>query len=156
AASTIAGAWSVSITRPFGPTSAAARDPVSPVPAASSSTVCSGFSSRWSTSQGVMFRAAWETASCSRSHAVAAACQLVRLCARYALASSTVTERTVIVDGRRVAMADLGGGRPVVLLHGLLGSPHYLLPLARSVARSGRRVLVPWLPGHGPSDRLEP
>ena len=53
-------------------------------------------------------------------------------------------------------MADLGEGPPVVMLHGLLGSPHYLLPLARSLARSGRRVLVPWLPGHGPSDRLEP
>jgi pimeloyl-ACP methyl ester carboxylesterase len=62
----------------------------------------------------------------------------------------------VTVDGRRVAMADLGDGPPVVLLHGLLGSPYYLLPLARAVARSGRRVLVPWLPGHGPSDRLEP
>ncbi len=60
------------------------------------------------------------------------------------------------VAGCRVAMHDLGEGSPVVLLHGLLGSPHYLLPLARSLARSGRRVLVPWLPGHGPSDRLEP
>ena len=54
-------------------------------------------------------------------------------------------------------MADLGEGAPVVLLHGLARDrPHYLLPLARSLARSGRRVLVPWLPGHGPSDRLEP
>lgn len=60
------------------------------------------------------------------------------------------------VEGRRVTMADIGEGPPVVLLHGLLGSPHYLLPLARAVAGSGRRVLVPWLPGHGPSDRLEP
>jgi pimeloyl-ACP methyl ester carboxylesterase len=61
----------------------------------------------------------------------------------------------VTVAGRSIALHDIGEGRPVVLLHGLLGSPHYLLPLARSLARSGRRVLVPWLPGHGPSDRLE-
>jgi pimeloyl-ACP methyl ester carboxylesterase len=62
----------------------------------------------------------------------------------------------VTVEGLRVAMADLGDGPPAVLLHGLLGSPHYLMPLARAAAASGRRVLVPWLPGHGPSDRLEP
>jgi pimeloyl-ACP methyl ester carboxylesterase len=43
----------------------------------------------------------------------------------------------------------------VVLLHGLLGSPAYLLPLARVLARS-RRVLVPELPGHRGSDPLVP
>ncbi|MDX6544680.1 MAG: hypothetical protein QOG02_454 [Gaiellales bacterium] len=42
----------------------------------------------------------------------------------------------------------------MVLLHGLLGSPAYLLPLAGSLARAGRRVLVPDLPGHGRSDPL--
>jgi pimeloyl-ACP methyl ester carboxylesterase len=42
-----------------------------------------------------------------------------------------------------------------VLLHGLLGRPDYLLPLARVLART-RRVLVPALPGHAGSDRLVP
>jgi pimeloyl-ACP methyl ester carboxylesterase len=65
-------------------------------------------------------------------------------------------ERTVKVDGRQVGMYHSGEGPPVVLLHGLLGSPHYLLPLARALAARGRRVIVPWLPGHGPSQRLEP
>jgi pimeloyl-ACP methyl ester carboxylesterase len=44
----------------------------------------------------------------------------------------------------------------VVMLHGLLGSPAYLLPLARAVAAAGRRVLLPDLHGHGGSDRLAP
>ena len=44
----------------------------------------------------------------------------------------------------------------MVMLHGLLGSPAYLLPLARSVAGTGRRVLLPDLHGHGGSDRLSP
>jgi pimeloyl-ACP methyl ester carboxylesterase len=42
------------------------------------------------------------------------------------------------------------------MLHGLLGSPAYLLPLARAVAATGRRVLLPDLHGHGGSDRLTP
>jgi len=44
----------------------------------------------------------------------------------------------------------------VVMLHGLMGSPAYLLPLARAVAATGRRVLLPDLHGHGASDRLVP
>jgi pimeloyl-ACP methyl ester carboxylesterase len=43
----------------------------------------------------------------------------------------------------------------VVLLHGLLGSPAYLEPLARALART-RRVIVPGLPGHGGSDPIRP
>jgi pimeloyl-ACP methyl ester carboxylesterase len=43
----------------------------------------------------------------------------------------------------------------VVLLHGLLGSPAYLEPLARVLART-RRVIVPALPGHAGSDPIEP
>jgi len=43
-----------------------------------------------------------------------------------------------------------------VLLHGLLGSPAYLAPLARSLAARGRRVLIPDLPGHGGSSPLRP
>jgi pimeloyl-ACP methyl ester carboxylesterase len=66
-----------------------------------------------------------------------------------------VHERTVAVRGRRVKLFDGGDGPAVVLLHGLLGRPEYLLPLARSLARR-RRVVVPALPGHGGSDRLRP
>lgn len=44
----------------------------------------------------------------------------------------------------------------MIMLHGLLGSPAYLLPLARAVAATGRRVLLPDLHGHGGSDRLTP
>ena len=62
----------------------------------------------------------------------------------------------MIVGGRRLVVLEAGEGPPVVLLHGLLGSPHYLTPLARVLAAAGRRAIVPWLPGHGPSDRLEP
>jgi len=43
----------------------------------------------------------------------------------------------------------------VVLLHGLLGSPAYLVPLARALARE-RLVLVPDLPGHGASAPVRP
>jgi len=42
------------------------------------------------------------------------------------------------------------------MVHGLLGSPAYLLPLARAIAATGRRVLLPDLHGHGGSDRLVP
>lgn len=63
---------------------------------------------------------------------------------------------SVAVGGRRVNYLEHGEGPPVVMLHGLLGSPAYLLPLARSVARSGRRVLLPDLHGHGGTDRLRP
>ena len=55
-----------------------------------------------------------------------------------------------------VDLIEVGEGPAVVLLHGLLGSPAYLMPLARSLARSGRRVLVPWLPGHGRSLPVRP
>lgn len=55
-----------------------------------------------------------------------------------------------------VNVSEVGEGPAVVLLHGLLGSPAYLLPLARSLARGGRRVLVPELPGHGRSRPMRP
>ena len=55
-----------------------------------------------------------------------------------------------------VDLIEVGEGPAVVLLHGLLGSPAYLMPLARSLACAGRRVLVPWLPGHGRSLAVRP
>jgi pimeloyl-ACP methyl ester carboxylesterase len=60
----------------------------------------------------------------------------------------------VAVRSCRVKLFEGGDGPAVVLLHGLLGRPDYLLPLARSLARH-RRVLVPALPGHG-TDRVCP
>ncbi|HEX2587168.1 MAG TPA: alpha/beta hydrolase [Gaiellales bacterium] len=63
--------------------------------------------------------------------------------------------QSLVLRGRRVNYLEHGEGPPVVMLHGLLGSPAYLLPLARAVAGTGRRVLLPDLHGHGGSDRLE-
>jgi pimeloyl-ACP methyl ester carboxylesterase len=67
-----------------------------------------------------------------------------------------VHRHSVAVSGRRVNYYELGDGPALVMLHGLLGSPAYLAPLARSLAASGRRVLLPELPGHCGSDRLAP
>lgn len=59
--------------------------------------------------------------------------------------------RDVEVDGRRYAVADLGQGPPLVLLHGICGSlsdwRHLMKPLAES-----RRVIVPDFLGAGESD----
>jgi 3-oxoadipate enol-lactonase len=63
---------------------------------------------------------------------------------------------SVAVAGGRVNIYQVGEGPPAVLLHGLLGSPAYLAPLARALAAGGRRVLVPDLPGHGGSTPLRP
>jgi pimeloyl-ACP methyl ester carboxylesterase len=64
----------------------------------------------------------------------------------------------VVVEGVAVEFQELGprGGDPVVLLHGLLGSPAYLEAQARVLVRDGRRVLMPDLFGHGGSGRLSP
>lgn len=58
----------------------------------------------------------------------------------------------IVVDGRRIAIATIGEGEPLVLLHGLRGESTVLMPLARELARSGRRVVMVDLPGHGRSD----
>jgi pimeloyl-ACP methyl ester carboxylesterase len=66
-----------------------------------------------------------------------------------------VHRNRVALRGGAVNFYECGDGEPVVLLHGLLGSPAYLAGLARSLGRSGRRVMVPELPGHGGSTPLE-
>ena len=81
--------------------------------------------------------------------------RLPALAALLPVAFPLVHERRVEVDGRHVNLHVGGRGPDVVLLHGLLGRPDYLLPLARSLART-RRVIVPALPGHAGSDRLRP
>jgi len=61
----------------------------------------------------------------------------------------------VVVDGLRVKLASMGSGPPLVLLHGLMGTHAYWLPLADRLARSHTVVLAD-LPGHGASDPLRP
>lgn len=58
-------------------------------------------------------------------------------------------------DGVRLAYREMGAGRPVVLLHGLLGSGALLAGsgLARELAARGYRVILPDLRGHGDSGR---
>jgi 3-oxoadipate enol-lactonase len=66
-----------------------------------------------------------------------------------------VHERTFVVGGLRVNLAEWGSGAPVVLLHGLTGSRAYLQPFAERLAQTHRVVVID-LPGHGGSDPLEP
>jgi pimeloyl-ACP methyl ester carboxylesterase len=58
-------------------------------------------------------------------------------------------------DGVRLAYRELGAGRPLVLLHGLLGSGALLAgsSLAAALAAHGYRVILPDLRGHGDSGR---
>jgi pimeloyl-ACP methyl ester carboxylesterase len=58
-------------------------------------------------------------------------------------------------DGVQLAWRELGAGRPLVLLHGLLGSGALLADsgLARALAARGYRVILPDLRAHGDSGR---
>jgi pimeloyl-ACP methyl ester carboxylesterase len=56
------------------------------------------------------------------------------------------------VGGVHVHWAEVGHGRPTVLLHGVCDSYRTWLKVAPALGRS-RRVLMPDLPGHGLSDR---
>ncbi len=57
----------------------------------------------------------------------------------------------IAVDGERLAWAEVGRGRPLLLVHGLRGEITVLLPLARKLAARGHRVVLIDLPGHGRS-----
>jgi pimeloyl-ACP methyl ester carboxylesterase len=48
------------------------------------------------------------------------------------------------------------GGQPVVLLHGFPYDIHSYVDVAPELARSGYRVIVPYLRGHGPTRFLDP
>lgn len=61
----------------------------------------------------------------------------------------------MVVEGLRVKLVCGGTGPPVVLLHGLMGTHEYWLPLARRLSREHTVVLAD-LPGHGESDPLRP
>lgn len=58
-------------------------------------------------------------------------------------------------DGAELAWREMGAGRPLVLLHGLLGSGAQLAGSgpARALAAQGHRVILPDLRGHGDSAR---
>jgi pimeloyl-ACP methyl ester carboxylesterase len=58
-------------------------------------------------------------------------------------------------DGAELAWRELGTGRPVILLHGLMGSGALLAGngLTRAIAERGYRVILPDLRGHGDSAR---
>jgi pimeloyl-ACP methyl ester carboxylesterase len=58
-------------------------------------------------------------------------------------------------DGAELAWREIGDGRPVVLLHGLIGSGTLLADsgLAQAIAERGYRVILPDLRGHGDSAR---
>ena len=53
----------------------------------------------------------------------------------------------------RTARSAPAGGRPVILLHGLLLSQEMHRPLAKALAARGNRVITMDLLGHGKSDR---
>jgi pimeloyl-ACP methyl ester carboxylesterase len=58
-------------------------------------------------------------------------------------------------DGVELAWGEIGDGRPVVLLHGLMGSGALMASHgpARAIAARGYRVILPDLRGHGDSAR---
>jgi pimeloyl-ACP methyl ester carboxylesterase len=58
-------------------------------------------------------------------------------------------------DGTELAWRSVGSGRPVVLLHGLMGSAAMLAgqDLVPALAGHGYRVILPDLRGHGDSGR---
>lgn len=60
--------------------------------------------------------------------------------------------KEVKVDGARIVYADMGQGKPVVLLHGLGGSLFDWRHIAPELARRGWRVIVPDMLGAGESD----
>jgi haloalkane dehalogenase len=59
------------------------------------------------------------------------------------------------VNGRRLAYAEVGAGRPLVLLHGNPTSSYLWRNVVPHLAGSGR-VIVPDLIGHGDSEKLPP
>jgi len=63
-----------------------------------------------------------------------------------------LTRHLTRVGGIHVHWAELGRGRPTILLHGVCDSHRTWLKVSGALARS-RRVLMPDLPGHGLSDR---
>ena len=54
-----------------------------------------------------------------------------------------------------LAIWEVGSGQPVLLVHGFPDHPIGLEPLAKALAETGHRCIVPALPGYFPSSPLE-
>ena len=63
-------------------------------------------------------------------------------------------QRDLWLHGRRLAYHDDGEGPAVLMVHGITNSSASWRPVAERLAKSGHRVLVPDLAGHGESDRF--
>jgi len=63
--------------------------------------------------------------------------------------------KTMTGDGVRLAVLDVGDGRPVVLLHGFPDSSHLWRKQVPALVDAGLRVIAPDLRGFGESDRPE-
>lgn len=62
-----------------------------------------------------------------------------------------MAEQTVDASGVALALAEAGEGIPVVALHGLSATRHYVLMGSRALERSGHRVIAYDARGHGES-----
>lgn len=71
------------------------------------------------------------------------------------MTSSTITERTVRVDGREIFLAEKGAGAPVVLLHGGGPGASGVSNYSRNIDALAERfhVIVPDMPGYGRSSK---
>jgi haloalkane dehalogenase len=67
--------------------------------------------------------------------------------------AAPLAKKFCAVDGRRLAYAEIGTGRPLVLLHGNPTSSYLWRNVVPHLAGSGR-VIVPDLIGHGDSEKL--
>lgn len=63
-----------------------------------------------------------------------------------------VPVQTVLVEGQRIAYLDVGGGPPVILIHGFGGSM-WQWEYQQAVLAAGHRVITPDLLGSGLSDK---
>jgi pimeloyl-ACP methyl ester carboxylesterase len=65
----------------------------------------------------------------------------------------SVTEREVVVDGVRLAIAEAGeGGRPFLLVHGFTGAKEDFTDFLERLAEAGWHAVAPDNRGHGSSD----
>lgn len=79
----------------------------------------------------------------------------INTAATVALSSPGFTKRNLIqVEGTTLHWAEMGAGRPCILLHGLNDSGRTWQQIAPALAQT-RQVLMPDLPGHGLSGRSD-
>lgn len=71
------------------------------------------------------------------------------------MTSSTMTERTLLVDGKEIFVAEKGAGTPVVLLHGGGPGASGVSNYSRNIDTLAEqfRVIVPDMPGYGRSTK---